>query len=118
MRKIWMASALALSLSAGVLGALPAQASSNGRKNTTIALGAAAAYELLRGNTTAGVVLGAGTAYGYTRYEDAKRYEDRYRRYRRGRDYDAGTGVTTGMVTGTATTEIEQRGNCCALLQN
>ena len=90
MRKIWMASALALSLSAGALGTLPAQASSKGRKNTTIGLGAAAAYELLRGNTTTGVLLGAGAAYGYTRYRDAKRDEDRYGRYRHRRGYDYG----------------------------
>jgi hypothetical protein len=89
MRKIWMASALALSLSVGALGTLPVQASSNGRKNTTIGLGAAAAYELLRGHTTTGVLLGAGAAYGYSRYKDAKRGEDRYGRYgRRHRGYD------------------------------
>src|SRR5437762_2857602 len=92
MRKIWIANALALSLGIGALGALPAHASSKGRRNTAIGLGAAAAYELLRGKTTEGLVLGAGAAYGYKRYRDAKRDEDRdYRysdRYRRSRSSD------------------------------
>jgi hypothetical protein len=85
MRKIWIASALALSLGVGALGALPAQASSKGRRNTAIGLGAAAAYELLRGKGTTGLVLGAGAAYGYKQYKDKKdeerrdyRYSDRY----------------------------------------
>jgi hypothetical protein len=75
-----MASALALSLGAGPLGSLPAHAGSKGRKNTTAALGAAAAYELLSGKTTNGLILGAGAAYGYKRYKDAKEEEDRYYR--------------------------------------
>jgi hypothetical protein len=88
MRKLWMTSALALSLGIGALGALPAQASSAGRKNTAIGLGAAAVYELVRGQTTAGLVLGAGAAYGYKRYKDAKddeRYDHRYDYDNRGR---------------------------------
>src|SRR5262245_23447148 len=84
MQRIWMASALALSLGIGVLGPVPAQASSAGRKNTAIGLGAAAVYSLLRGQTTAGLVLGAGAAYGYKRYKDAKDEERYDRRY----DYD------------------------------
>jgi hypothetical protein len=96
MRKIWMASALALSVGVGTLGALPAQASSKGRRNTAIGLGAAAVYELLQGKTTNGLVLGAGAAYGYKRYKDAKdderydrgyRYRGRDRRYYSDRDY-------------------------------
>jgi hypothetical protein len=96
MRKIWMASALALSVGLGTLGALPAQASSKGRRNTAIGLGAAAVYELLQGKTTAGLALGAGAAYGYKRYKDAKddeRYDRGYgyrgrdRRYSSDRDY-------------------------------
>jgi hypothetical protein len=83
MRKSWIAGMLALGLSAGVLAARPAQASSAGRRNTAIGLGAAAVYELLRGDTTTGVVLGAGAAYGFKRYEDAKDREDRYRYYDR-----------------------------------
>ena len=84
MRKSWIAGTLALGVAAGVLCALPAQASRSGRRNTAIGLGAAAVYELVRGDTTAGLVLGAGAAYGYKRYEDEKRYEDRYYRYDRG----------------------------------
>jgi hypothetical protein len=85
MRKMWIAGMLALGVTAGTLTALPAQASSAGRRNTAIGLGAAAVYELLRGDTTTGVVLGAGAAYGYKRYQDAKDYEDRYYRYGRDR---------------------------------
>lgn len=91
MRKNRMAGLLALGVAAGVLGALPAQASTSGRRNTAIGLGAAAVYELLRGDTTAGVLLGAGAAYGYKRYKDEKRWDDRYDRYDRryNRRYDS-----------------------------
>src|SRR5438034_3981894 len=87
MQRMWIAGTLALLVVAGTLGTLPAQASTSGRRNTAIGLGAAAVYELLRGDTTAGIALGAGAAYGYKRYEDEKRYEDRYRYY--DRDYDS-----------------------------
>ena len=65
-----------------------AQASSKGRKNTAIALGALTAIELLNGKTTNAVVAGAATAYAYKRYQDEKKIEDRDRyayRYRGGR---------------------------------
>jgi hypothetical protein len=90
MRKMWVTGLLALGVSVGVLGARPAEASSAGRRNTAIGLGAAAAYELLRGDTTTGLVLGAGAAYGFKRYEDARDREDRYRYYDRhyDRSYD------------------------------
>jgi hypothetical protein len=81
MRKTWIAGMLALGVSAGTLAALPAQASTSGRRNTAIGLGAAAIYELVRGDTVAGAALGAGAVYGYKRYEDEKRYEDRYHYY-------------------------------------
>src|SRR5260370_28499303 len=84
MKKMWIAGMLALLVGAGTLGALPAQASRSGRRNTALGLGAAAIYELVNGNTTAGIALGAGAAYGYKRYEDEKRYEDRYGYYGRG----------------------------------
>ena len=83
MRNSWMAGMLALGVTAGTLSALPAQASTSGRRNTALGLGAAAVYELVRGDTTTGLVLGAGAAYGYKRYEDEKRYEDRYGFYDR-----------------------------------
>jgi hypothetical protein len=80
-QKVWIAGALAMSLSAGLMATPPAHAGSKGRKNTALGLGAAAAYELLRGNTTTGLALGAGAAYGYKRYKDSKKDEDRYDRY-------------------------------------
>jgi len=57
-----------------------AVASSKGRKNTAIGLGAAAAQQLLNGKTTNGIVLGAGAAYAYKRYKDSEREEQRNRR--------------------------------------
>ena len=87
MKKMWIAGMLALLVGAGTLGALPAQASTSGRRNTALGLGAAAIYELVSGNTTAGIALGAGAAYGYKRYQDEKRYEDRYGYYGRGSGY-------------------------------
>jgi len=57
-----------------------AQASSKGRKNTAIGVGAAAAYELLNGKTTNGLLLGAGAAYAYKRYQDEQKAEKRNRR--------------------------------------
>src|SRR5229473_4771228 len=78
MKKMWIVGTLALLVGAGTLGTLPTQASRSGRRNTALGLGAAAIYELLNGNTTAGIALGAGAAYGYKRYRDEKRYEDRY----------------------------------------
>jgi hypothetical protein len=91
MKTRWIASLMALAVSAGLLLAAgpAANASSKGRKNTTIALGAAAAYSLLKGKTTQGLVLGAGTAYAYKRYKDARDderrrdrfYSTRYNRY-------------------------------------
>jgi hypothetical protein len=83
MKRLWIAGTLALLVAAGTLGTLPAQASTSGRRNTALGLGAAAVYELLNGNTTAGIALGAGAAYGYKRYQDEKRYEDRYGYYGR-----------------------------------
>jgi hypothetical protein len=96
MRKMWIAGMLALGVTAGALGTLPAQASTSGRRNTALGLGAAAVYELLRGDTTTGLVLGAGAAYGYKRYRDEKRYEDRYYRYDRDYDRRYGYGYDSG----------------------
>lgn len=77
-----------------------AHASSAGRRNTTLILGGVAAYELLKGNTTAGVLAGAATVGAYGKYRDAvkdERYDRRYRgrdrddyRYRSDRDRDDG----------------------------
>jgi hypothetical protein len=60
-----------------------AHASAEGRRNTTIILGGVAAYELLKGNTTAGILAGAATVGAYGRYRDAKNREEWYdSRYR------------------------------------
>ncbi len=56
---------------------VPASASSKGRRNTAWALTGAAAYELLRGKTTPGLVLGAGAAYAWKRSSDARKAEKR-----------------------------------------
>src|SRR5260370_38651776 len=87
MKKMWIAGMLALLVGAGTLGALPAQASTSGRRNTALGLGAAAFYELVNGNTPAGIALGAGAASGYKSYQDEKRYEDRYGYYGGGDSY-------------------------------
>ena len=85
MRRPWIAGLTAAALSAGFLTAsLPVvEASSKGRRNTTIGLGAAAAYSLLRGKTTQGLVLGAGTAYAYSRYRKSRKSEKRRARLAR-----------------------------------
>jgi len=64
-----------------------AQASSAGRRNTTLILGGVTAYELLKGNTTAGVIAGAATVGAYEKYRDAVK-DDRYDRRYRWRDRD------------------------------
>ncbi len=80
-----------LMLGASLLAPLAAHAGADGRKNTAIALGAAAAYELLlKHHTTTGLVLGAGAAYAGKRYEDARKQESRNRDrnyYRNGSPY-------------------------------
>jgi len=68
----------------GVAGALltvipqtAAMASTNGERNTTIALGAATLYEALSGKTTNAAILGGATAIAYTQYENSLR-NDQY----------------------------------------
>jgi hypothetical protein len=65
-----------------------ARASEEGRRNTTLALGAGAAYLLLtQKNKLPGIAAAAGTAYAYKRYDDSVRARrDRDRRY--GLDWD------------------------------
>jgi hypothetical protein len=65
--------------------ALPgvASASAKGRKNTTLALGAITAYELLKGKTTNALIAGAATAYAYKKYDDARKDEKRKDRHSR-----------------------------------
>jgi hypothetical protein len=84
------AAAVALAMGAGiVVTPVAANASEEGRRNTALALGAAAAYLLTtQKNKTAGIVAGAGAAYAYKRYDDS--IKDRHNRERYGyydRDY-------------------------------
>lgn len=85
MRCRFTAGVLTIALCAGLLAtSMPqASASSQGRKNTTLGLGALAAYELLRGHTGTGLLAGAGAAYAYKKYDDARKQESRSSRYRR-----------------------------------
>src|SRR5436190_1029851 len=89
MRYRFTAGLLTVTLCAGMLamGAPQASASSKGRKNTLLGLGALAAYELLRGKTGTGLLAGAGAAYAYKKYNDARRDERRYGRYDRSGRY-------------------------------
>jgi hypothetical protein len=74
---------LAAALAAGTMGigAPQARASSNGRKNFAIGLGALAAYGLLRGKTGMGLLAAGGAAYAYKRYNDARKQERRNQYY-------------------------------------
>jgi hypothetical protein len=56
-------------------------ASVKGRKNTAIGLGALSIFELARGHTGTGLVVGAGAAYAYKRYSDTKHHK--HHRYQR-----------------------------------
>lgn len=92
------ASAIAFVAGATVLAApVRARASEEGRRNTTLALGAAAAALLLtQNNKLPGIVAGAGAAYAYSRYNDSVKdrrdredyYYGRYSRDRYGDRYD------------------------------
>ena len=77
-----------------------ARAGSDGKKNTAIAVGAAALYELLNHKTTEGLVLGAGAAYAAKQYEDARHAEsqkkNRSRYYERGYGYGNNNGYDNG----------------------
>lgn len=65
-----------------VLSSPPAQAGSKGRKNTAYVLGGLAAWKLLQGDITEGLILGAGAGYAWKRAEDARKAEEkRFRRY-------------------------------------
>ena len=75
--------ALAVSMGASAfILPLSAQASEEGKRNTTYALGAAAALLLTQKNKLPGIVAAAGAGYAYTKYND-----DVKARHRRERDY-------------------------------
>ena len=79
---------LAAALTGSAAVSRPAHASSEGRKNTAIGLGAAAVHQLLTGKTTNAVIAGAGAAAAYKRYKDAKKDEGRNGRRRSSNDRD------------------------------
>ena len=58
-----------------------ALASTKGRRNTTLGLGAATAYELLHHKTGNALLLGAGTAYAYSQYRKSQKNDRRRHRY-------------------------------------
>ena len=71
-------------MTASTLGGLAvtaksAEASSKGRRNTTIALGAVTAYGLLKKKKTVAIAGGIGTALAYSKYRKAKKNEQRRR---------------------------------------
>jgi hypothetical protein len=70
--------AMGLSL---VVTAGPAAASVRGRRNAATAVTGAAAYELLRGHTGTGLLLGAGAAYAWKRAKDESRHRHHYAAY-------------------------------------
>jgi len=112
MRCRFTAGVLTISLCAGMLAvSVPqASASSSGRKNTTLGLGAVAAYELLRGHTGTGLLAGAGAAYAYKKYSDARKQERRFGRYRRS-SY-RGNGYASAPASNSArTADRSQRGS-------
>ena len=87
------AGAVSIVMCASIL-ALPvaASASEEGRRNTMLGLGAAAAALLLtQKNKLPGIIAGAGAAYAYKRYDDsinARHEQERYGTYGRDvRDY-------------------------------
>jgi len=105
------AGAAVLSMAGTLVAPGVAEASSKGRKNTAIGLGAAAAQQLLTGKTTNGVVLGAGAAYAYKRYKDAERDENRSKRSAtyRSNSYRSQT-RNGGTVAGTRSTSRSRYG--------
>jgi hypothetical protein len=50
-------------------------ASTAGKKNTAIGLGAASVYSLIRGHTGTGLLLGAGAVYANKRYSDSRKHD-------------------------------------------
>jgi hypothetical protein len=86
--KKWIVSLAAAALLAGSAVA-PASAQSsrqkdkNNMRNLGIGLGAAAAYEGLRGHGTNALLLGAGAVYSAKKYEDARKAQSKENATRR-----------------------------------
>jgi hypothetical protein len=79
-RNRFVALSVLAALMLSVLGAIfvtPAEASTKGRRNTTIGLGAVTAYGLLKKKKTVAIVGGVGTAVAYNRYRKSKKADKR-----------------------------------------
>ncbi|MBV9868433.1 MAG: hypothetical protein JO316_24020 [Abitibacteriaceae bacterium] len=59
--------------------ATTAQASTKGKRNLAIGLGAVTAYGLLKHKRSLAIAGGLGTAYAYSRYRKSKKNDDRRR---------------------------------------
>ncbi|MBI3909873.1 MAG: hypothetical protein HY320_02955 [Armatimonadetes bacterium] len=83
LRRIVAGVLAAIVLAAGL--ALPTQALARctGRRTTAAVLGGVAAYSLIKGHTTTGVLTGAGAAYAYHRYRQCRHRRHRRVRYHR-----------------------------------
>ena len=77
--KMWAAGA-ALASIIGLGAPIAAQASSEGSRNTAVALGAAAIYELVNHKPAAALVLGAGAAIAEQQAQDNRDWRGRYHR--------------------------------------
>lgn len=69
----------------GLLAPIAAEAGSKGRRNTAIALGAVAAYGIVKKKPAVAGIAGAGAIYSYMKSRSARKSEqrrDRNRRYR------------------------------------
>ena len=76
----WIALSVLFALMLSTLGAAfvaPAEASTKGRRNTTIALGALTAYGLIKKKKTLAIGAGVGTAIAYHRYRKGKQSDRR-----------------------------------------
>jgi hypothetical protein len=80
MQKRGLPAILAVTIAGGVvMTPVVAKASEEGRKNTTLALGAATAYLFTKkGDKTPAFIGAAATAYAYKKYDDS--IKDRHRR--------------------------------------
>jgi len=63
------------------------QKDKNNMRNLGAGLGGAALYELMKGNGTAGLLLGAGAAYAGKKYEDARKAQSQTNRDRDSREH-------------------------------
>jgi len=71
-------------LAALLLTALPSSANEQGKKHTTITLGAASVLSILTHHPTLGLLSGVGAAYSYTEYQREHNLHMRQAAYRQG----------------------------------